>query len=262
MKISEVISPIIIEAGNIMLGAHDISKDIKEKPGSANYVTAYDVAVENFLIEKLSAAFPDAKFIGEEHESTHGKVEQKGRYFIIDPIDGTTNFIHGYRHSCISIALLEDGKVISGVVFNPYQNELFTADLGKGAFLNGEAIHVSERELSQALVIFGTSPYNPELFDVTIKTVESAYKNCRDVRRDGSAALNMAYIAAGRGDVYFEYVLSPWDYAAGYLLIKEAGGIVTDIDGNDVTFDKPSTMLASNISARNEFVKICLLSKN
>ena len=117
-----------------MLGAHDISKDIKEKPGSANYVTAYDVAVENFLIEKLSASFPDAKFIGEEHESTHGKVEQKGRYFIIDPIDGTTNFIHGYRHSCISIALLEDGKVISGVVFNPYQNELFTADFGKGAF--------------------------------------------------------------------------------------------------------------------------------
>lgn len=245
-----------------MLGAHDISKYIKEKPGSANYVTAYDVAVENFLIEKLSAAFPDAKFIGEEHEATHGNVEKEGRYFIIDPIDGTTNFIHGYRHSCISIALLENAKVISGVVYNPYQNELFTADLGQGAFLNGESIQVSGRKLSEALVIFGTSPYNPELFDITIKTVERAYRNCRDVRRDGSAALNMAYIAAGRGDIYFEYVLSPWDFAAGYLLIKEAGGIVTDIDGNDVTFNKPSTLLASNVSARNEFVKNCVLSKN
>jgi len=128
--------------------------------------------------------------------------------------------------------------------------------------LNGESIQVSGRKLSEALVIFGTSPYNPELFDITIKTVERAYRNCRDVRRDGSAALNMAYIAAGRGDIYFEYVLSPWDFAAGYLLVKEAGGIVTDIDGNDVTFNKPSTLLASNVSARNEFVKNCVLSKN
>ena len=261
MKNSELITPIIIEAGKIMLGAHDISKDIKEKPGSANYVTAYDLAVENFLISELSKIFEDARFIGEEHETTHESSIEKGRCFIIDPIDGTTNFIHGYNHSCISIALLENGRVISGVIYNPYQKELFCADIGQGAYLNGNRIRVSDRTLSEALVLFGTSPYNPECFESTIKTVERAYKSCRDVRRDGSAALNLAYVAAGRGDVYFEYVLSPWDFAAGSLIVEEAGGVVTDIDGNSLRFDKVSTLLASNVQARDEFVKICVLSK-
>lgn len=255
MTVTEVIAEYVREAGEIMTGAHDISKKIKEKTGTANFVTAYDVAVEDFLYEKLGKAFPEARFIGEESAENHTELLKSGLSFIIDPIDGTTNFIHGYRHSAISVGLCENGQMIAGVIINPYQNELFTAERGKGAYLNQEPISVSERDFTNSLVCFGTSPYRRELCEMSFDLAKKAYLHCRDIRRSGSAALDLAYVACGRCDLFFEVTLSPWDYAAGSIIVEEAGGIITAFDRAPVTLDKPSSVIAANKTAYRDFTE-------
>lgn len=253
MKASHLIAPVVIEAGKIMTGAHDISSRIKEKAGTANFVTAYDVAVEDFLYDRLAKLFPEAKFIGEEDGANHAGYTANGLSFIIDPIDGTTNFIHGYLHSAVSVGLCEKGRIIAGVVLDPYQNELFAADFGEGATLNGEKIAVSERRLRDALVCFGTSPYRRELAEASFNEAKRLYLGCRDIRRSGSAALDLAYVACGRCDLFFELTLSPWDYAAGSLLVTEAGGRISAMDGKELPFDKPSSVLAANQQAGADY---------
>ncbi len=229
----------------IMLEAKHIEKDTIAKEGRANFVTAYDKKVQERLYQDLLELLPEAEFLGEEGEQ--GQIDvSKGYVYIVDPIDGTTNFMKGYQMSAISVALAKDGQVICGVVYNPYLDELFTAAKGQGAFLNGVSIHVSKAPLSEGLVLFGTSPYHESLAEKSFQTAYQYFKQALDVRRSGSAALDLCSIAAGRAELFFELILQPWDYAAGSLLIQEAGGVVTDMEGSEIILDGPCSILATN----------------
>ena len=233
------------EAGKIVRGAQEIDDAVKSKEGHANYVTKYDSQVQAFLFEKMKEIVPDANFLGEENGSDIFKEEyRKGYCFIIDPIDGTTNFINQYWPSVISIALLKDGKPYMAVIYNPYFDELYYAKAGSGAFCNGRQINSSEKPLSESLVAFGTCPYSEELHKKSFDTAMYYLKQCADVRRTGSAAWDLCCVASGKVALFFEYSLGVWDYAAGLLLVQEAGGKVTDTDGNELHFDKRTSVIA------------------
>ena len=210
------------KAGEIILSAHNQEAAVTAKEGKKNFVTKYDVAVQEFLFSELAKAFPEAEFVGEEGENN---LKSTALRFIIDPIDGTTNFMQDFRCSCISVALCKENDVIAGVVYNPYTNEIFSAEKGKGAYLNGEKISVSDRPLSDGLALFGTSPYHPENTDETFALLRRVFDFCRDIRRSGSAAYDICTVACGRCEIFFEKELQPWDIAAGTLILKEAGGL-------------------------------------
>lgn len=234
---------IVHECGKILLSATDIDRKIHAKEGKGNFVTEYDSAVQAALKEKLLAFIPEAVFYGEEDDADKADVHQ-GYAFIVDPIDGTANFTRGYNASCISVALAKDGQPMIGVVYNPYAQETFTAERGKGAFLNGEPIHTSDRDLAHGLILFGTAPYSEELAKKSFETAYHYFSKAEDLRRSGSAAIDLCSLACGRAELFFEMILSPWDYAAGALIVEEAGGIVSDFEGNPVTYDRKQTVVA------------------
>ena len=220
---------------------------IEEKGRRADLVTVADRASERVIVEHLSAGFPDAAILGEEGgeyralgEARSGEERER---WIIDPLDGTTNYAHGYPLFCISIAYERGGSVEAGVVYAPLMGELFTASRGGGAFRNGEAIRVSTiATLDAAMVVTGFKPYD---YETNAPHFAKASRSAQAVRRDGSAALDLAYTAMGRFDAFWEFGLAPWDTAAGMLLVREAGGRVTAADGG--AFDvQGSSILASN----------------
>ncbi len=223
---------------------------IKEK-GPANFVTDTDMEVESFLQEGLKAAYPDIQFMGEEQDNS--SIDFSGSFWILDPVDGTTNLIHDYRHSAVSLALCSEGRVINGIIYCPFSDELFTAALGKGAFLNGAPIHVSRAaQLKDSLVSVGTTPYERQYADHTFEIMKQVFLHCQDIRRSGSAAMDLAFVACGRLEAFFEMNLKPWDYAAGMLLIQEAGGDVSTYSGDPVALDHPCHILATNRYVRDE----------
>lgn len=240
----EKIAEIVRDCGKVILNAVRTADMTEEKAGHANFVTTYDKKVQELLKEKLLALLPEAVFVGEE-EDIHAQI-QDGYAFIVDPIDGTTNFIRDYHASAISVGLAKDGERFIGVVYNPYLDEMFAAKRGGGAFLNGKRIHVSAHPISEAIVLFGTAPYYEELAKQSFEMAYKYFKQALDVRRSGSAALDLCNIAAGRAELFFELRLSPWDFAAGALIVEEAGGVVTDADGGAVTLDAPHSVVASN----------------
>ena len=235
------------DAGEIMLRAHDIedeSGSIDEKPGSANFVTVYDVRVQERLMETLHRILPQAGYLAEEQEND-ASVLQNGYCFIIDPIDGTTNFIHNYGISAISVGLLYNGTPVFGAVYDPARREMFHARRGIGAFLNGRPIRVSTRSGAKALYAVGTTPYYKDtMADAMFAVMRSLFMAGADIRRCGSAALDLCAVACGRADGFCELRLSPWDYAAGALLVTEAGGFISQPDGSPVVFDAPCGILA------------------
>ena len=245
--ILEKIIRLVEEAGKILMEATDIEACVEEKSGRANFVTEYDKKVQDFLFQGLKEILPGAVFIGEEEES-HAALP-KGYAFIIDPIDGTTNFMKGYRMSCISVGLVKGGCPEIGVVYNPYQKEMFWAKKGEGAFCNGKAIRVSEHSLSDGLVLVGTSPYNEELSGRSFEWAYELFTRSLDIRRSGSAALDLCSLAAGRAEFYFELILSPWDFAAGALILEEAGGTILSVEGKELTFDQKQGIVAGNSKA-------------
>lgn len=240
-------------AGEIILSAHNQESAVTAKEGKKNFVTKYDVAVQDFLFKELGKAFPEAEFVGEESENDF---ESKALRFIIDPIDGTTNFMQDYRCSCISVALCKENDVIAGVVYNPYNGEIFSAAKGEGAYLNGKAIKVSDRPLSDGLALFGTSPYHPENTDATFALLRKVFDFCRDIRRSGSAAYDICMVACGRCEFFFEKGLQPWDIAAGTLILKEAGGMALNYDGAEIDFSKPEDVVFANPKAYDEFITL------
>lgn len=255
-NIVERLSEIVRNAGKIMLDVNgvDSSSSVSEKSGDANYVTVFDVKVQNYLMNEIKAIFPDAVFMAEEKENDP-EVLQAERCFIIDPIDGTTNFIRGYKQSSISLAMVSKGEVVLGIVYNPYLDELFSATSNNGAFLNGKQIHVSSRALSEAVIGYGTCPYyKDELGKSTFDNAYAIFMRCADLRRTGSAAIDLANVAAGRIDGFFEMRLSPWDIAAGYLLIKEAGGAMTDSNGEKIDFSTTSSVVAGSKTVHNDLL--------
>ena len=213
--------------------------------GETDYVTNVDLAVQELLRERLAALAPDVQFMGEEQDNTG--LDWSRPCWILDPVDGTTNLIHNFRHSAISLALAEDGQILFGVVYNPYSGECFTARRGGGAFQNGALIHVSDvSRLEDSLLSAGTVPGRRELADTAFRQMRALYDACQDVRRTGCASLDLCWVACGRLDGYVELSLQPWDYAAGRLLVEEAGGRVTAPDGSPLSLCQGGPLLASN----------------
>ena len=232
------------ECGQVMLQADRNNFGIKDKAGKANFVTAYDCKIQEMLQIKLAQILPEAEFLGEEEDC---RINRKAEYiFVVDPIDGTTNFIKDYHMSCVSIGLIRNGKRYLGVVHNPYLDETFSAISGEGAYMNGNAIHVSSDDLENGVVLFGPSPYNTELAKASFELAYEYFQKCLDIRRSGSAALDLCSIASGRAELYFELILSPWDFAAGALIVEEAGGIVTTVEGDALSCLEKSSVLARN----------------
>ena len=178
-------------------------------------------------------------------------------YWILDPIDGTTNLIHDCHQSCVALALWDGEKLVFGCCYNPFRDETFAAELGKGAYLNGRPIHVSDMsEMEKALVIVGTSPYEREKTDRVFDMVKRIFQRSADIRRLGSAELDLCWVACGRADCYVEYNLKPWDYAAGSVILHEAGGKLSDCAGQEPKLPFNSDICCSNGLLQAEFLDI------
>ena len=242
------------EAGEIILNASNIMAATKQKGSNSNLVTKYDQEVQIVLEKRLHEVLPEAAFMGEEnHEDRFREEYGKGFLFVIDPIDGTSNFIFGYRPSVTSIALFQDGVPYMGVIYNPYSDEMYSAIKGKGAWKNGESIHTSSLPLSKSLVSMGTAPYySDEKIKMAFDTAYSYMSRCVDIRRSGTAAWDLCQIAGGALGLYFEPVLQLWDYAAGALIVSEAGGTITDMEGNELTFTGASSVMAASAGVTGE----------
>ena len=219
--------------------------------GRLDFATEVDRLAEAEIIRELKRAFPKHAFLAEES----GEIGKSKSVWVIDPLDGTHNYIRGIPHYSVSIALVEGGEALYGVVYDPVRDELFTAARGAGAFLNDRRIRVADRTgLEGALLVTGFPYRQHRHLDPQLAMTGALLRQCEDIRRTGSAALDLAYVAAGRFDGYWEIGLKPWDMAAGALLVREAGGLVTDFNG-EKTFMDTGNLVASNIKVGAEIVK-------
>ena len=232
---------LVRQAADIMLTQQ--SAAVHQKEGHFNFVTDADIAVQTLLRQGLLKLLPGSLLFSEEQENQPLGDEPT---WIVDPIDGTINFMRGRRYSAISIALIQHGQAKLGLIYDPYSDEMFWAQAGKGCYLNGQRIQVSQIPMQKALVTFGTTPYQPELAKKGMQAAYAMLKMAGDLRRSGTSSLDFAWVACGRSECFFEMSLSPWDYAAGILLVREAGGLV--IQPLEDTFDhgKAACVLASN----------------
>jgi myo-inositol-1(or 4)-monophosphatase len=208
-----------------------------------DFVSEVDVAAERAIIETLKDAYPTHGFLGEESGSTS---YQSDFIWIIDPLDGTTNFLHGFPQYCVSIALQHKGEITQAVIYEPNRNDLYTATKGRGAFLNDKRIRVSKcHKLQDALIGTGFPFRDFKYLNDYLNMFKSMIQKTTGIRRAGSAALDLAYVASGALDGFWEIGLSPWDIAAGGLLIQEAGGIVTDLSGQTGWLESGNILVAS-----------------
>ncbi len=249
----EKIVETVKEAGEIYKSAKSDFR-VEEKGSAVNLVTEYDKKIQDFLVEKLSELIPDAAFFDEEGEGND--VLTDGYCFIIDPIDGTTNFVKGFQHSAISVGLAKNRELVMGVVMDPDLNNVFYAEKGKGAYLNGKRIKVSDCDLEHSLVLFGTCPYEHELAHKTFELTEKVFYKAVEVRRGGSAALDICYIASGKADLYYELILRPWDWAGATVILKEAGGTVTTCEGEELDAGAIKSYVCGNKKNIKEFYEI------
>lgn len=234
----------IVKQAGTMFGNRQAADHIHVK-GAADFVTEVDTKVQSFVQQKLYELYPQVQFMGEE--KSNEEIDPTAPVWILDPVDGTTNLIRDYKCSAVSLALFENREPVIGIVFDPYKNELFSARKGEGCFLNGKRVYVSKVEnMNQSLVAIGTSPYYKEMADENFDIFRKIFKDCMDVRRSGSAAIDLAHVACGRIDCYLERRLKIWDYAAGMLLVREAGGCVLDYQGNDAADSAVADILAGN----------------
>ena len=225
---------------------------IEQKGNDSNYVTSADVNVQHYLEEHLPQLLPGSTFLGEEEDE---QVVESEFIWVVDPIDGTSNFIRGLGASAISVGLVKDGKPYLGVIYEPYKNEMYYAERGKGAFLNGKPIHVSDRDFKHATMWSAASLYNKDLAKPCFNIIEKVYYESDDFRRFGAAAIELAYLAAGRIELYFEIRLFPWDMAAGQVIIEEAGGVVEYLHEGGLQLDRPAGIIAANSKENFEKLK-------
>jgi myo-inositol-1(or 4)-monophosphatase len=244
---------------NVMIkAAHKASRGLKRDfgeleqlqvslKGPANFVTGADRHAEEILREELEHARPGYGFVGEEGGVRAGS--DKSHRWIVDPLDGTLNFLHGIPHFAISIALEREGSIVAGVVYNPVYDELFTAERGKGAYLNDRRLRVAARKRLADAVVACALPH-PSRGDLALTRREhsAVQDKVAGLRRFGAAALDLAWVAAGRVDAYWERNLSPWDIAAGQIMVREAGGMVSGIAGDD------DPLKTGHVVCGNEFV--------
>jgi myo-inositol-1(or 4)-monophosphatase len=222
--------------------------------GPRNFVTAADRRAEEILRADLAKARPDYGFLGEEGGAHPGS--DKTHRWIVDPLDGTTNFLHGIPHFAVSIALEREGVIVAALTYNPANDELYVAERGKGAFLNDRRLRVAGRQkLAEAVVACGLPHYGRGDLARAREEIFAAQRHYAGLRRFGAATLDLAYIAAGRFDAFWERDLSPWDMAAGILLVREAGGFVSDLDGGDAILTK-GQIAAGNETMHRELLRL------
>lgn len=248
------------EAGKIIKDALQGSKKIETKAGDWDLVTQFDKQVEETVINSIAKKFPKHKFIGEETVSSTNSLPEltDEPTWIIDPIDGTTNFVHSFPFTCISIALSVNKQLEIGIVYNPILEQLFTARRGRGAFLNGKPIKSSKIEqLGLSLLCLETSYATIEsIRDIILGRVEAFVSVAHGIRTMGSAALTLCYVAMGAAEAYHCDNLMPWDVAAGVLIIREAGGVVIDTNGGEFNVTSPKLIAAGNHKLAVELVKL------
>ena len=240
--------------GNVISRAFEqVDKVEIESKGTNDFVTNVDIAAEQAIIETIRKSYPEHSIIGEETGISEGT--DTDFQWIIDPLDGTTNFVKGIPHFAVSIALKVKGKLDQAVIYDPIRGELFTASRGKGAQLNGFRIRVKQnKELTGAILATGFPFKNKQHMPAYMNIFQALFQKTSDMRRAGSAALDLAYVAAGRVDGFFEIGLKPWDTAAGELLVVEAGGLVTDFTGGH-NHSKSGNIVASSPGIIKEVLK-------
>ncbi len=218
--------------------------EVHDKGSRENLVTSSDLAVQDFLTGRLSALLPGSGFLCEEKDLN----DIAGHEFVwvIDPIDGTANYARGNENCCISVALIRNGGQYMGVVYSPWREELYWAEKGRGAYCNGKPIHVSDRSYEDGLLFTAMSTYHKDWARYCSDIIYDIYLECNDVRRTGSAAIELCLMASGYADLYFELRLMPWDYAAATLILTEAGGAVCSFQGNAPSLTIPSMVIAAN----------------
>lgn len=239
-------SELLSKVENLVKEASKIMKKenffVIEKGGVSNIVTENDLAVEAFLKKELVALLPGSTFFGEE-----GDERKEGDYiWIVDPIDGTQNYSRGLGNCAISVGLVHENEVVLGVVYNPYAEELYKAEKDQGAYLNDKPIHVSKRSFEDGLLCTALSLYRKEYAKICSDIILDAYNECNDVRRFGSCAVELCYLASGRCDLYFEIRIFPWDYSGSEIILKEAGGILTSYDGAPLDHKKETVLIGAN----------------
>lgn len=230
-----------------------ISKEEISQKSFSDFVTKVDLESEKTIINNINKHFPNHQIMTEESSKDY---KNSDYLWIIDPLDGTTNFIYSFPFVAISIALMYKGELIIGVIHDPLRNETFYAEKGAGAFLNGKKIKVSSIEKSESSLIATGFPFrNKQYIEEYIKIFYQMLHSVNDLRRAGAAAIDLAYVACGRVDGFFEYALSPWDIAAGTVLIEEAGGVVSDFNGTS------NHLFTGNIIAGNHAIHKFLSDK-
>ena len=223
---------------------------VKNKGNAADVVTSADIAIQTYLKQQLQALVPSSGFLGEESDIQELNADY---IWIVDPIDGTMNFTREIHHSAISVALMHKGVVELGVVYNFFTDDLYCAELGKGAFNNGEQIHVSQRSFNEGLLCTAFNAYRKEHAPICFDIVSELYPQCNDIRRLGSCALELCYIAAGKCDFYFELRIAAWDSAAGELILREAGGEAYRFFADKFLY-KPLPLIAANTAQNLQII--------
>ena len=235
--------------------------EVIQKGNASNFVTTADLKVQEFLKKELLDLIPGSAFVGEEEDGAaitgnvmNGTTNME-YIWVVDPIDGTSNFIREIGMSAISVGLLKWGKPYAGVIYQPYRNEMFWAVEGQGAYLTGQPIHVSDRDFKHGHLCSAMSTYNKDFAPACFRIIEKVYADCDDLRRLGSAAVELAYLAAGRVELYFEIRLFPWDVAAGIVLIQEAGGYTQMLYQEGFPLDRPVALVGANTKESFEKIK-------
>jgi len=243
-----------LKAGGMLRKGFGAPMKFESKEGRHNLVTEWDQKIEQVIIEFIKSHFPAHAFFAEE--SGHSGEQKEGIQWIIDPIDGTVNFAHKIPMFSISIAASFQSEILAGVVYNPMMDELFIAEKGNGAYLNGERLKVTETAVLDSAIVATGLPYNVHENPLCCLDHFTAFaKMGIPIRRMGSAALDLAYLAAGRFDAFWAVSLRPWDYSAGKLLLEEAGGQFTNFEGNPYSSIEEGPIIASNGVLHNQMLK-------
>lgn len=251
----EKLTLIIKEAGEILKEGYYSSKDVTFK-AKKDLVTKYDVGIENFLKEKFSKEFNSFNIIAEESDNTNLEFKDS---IIIDPIDGTTNFVNGVPHCAISVGVYKDKKPFIGVVYNPILDELYTAKVGEGSYLNGKKLEVTKEDNFQKALLATGFPYTSGSvqsdLDIVVNSLKTILPKCQDIRRLGSASLDLCYVAKGVYEGYYEINLKAWDVSAGILILTEAGGKVTNHLDSEYELFSDKCIVATNTLVHSELLK-------
>ncbi len=248
----DLVEKIVLETDSIFFDER-LRGDVSVK-GESDYVTRADIEISEYLHKRLKEEFPEIGFISEEGDTN---IDEAKDYWILDPIDGTTNFIHRLSFCGVSLALFSKGEIMSGIIYVPYTKEMFRAEKGKGAYLNGKPIKCSSNAtLSECIGILEFNAYFKNDCSAALKHADKIYNSCQDIRTFGSAAVELAYIACGKADVFLGRYLKPWDYAAGVIIVEEAGGRVTDLE-RELHISRLNThIIASNAAVYEKFLNL------